>query len=63
MKHFKREAMIQADVYVAIVVLGMAAMFAVPALMTFIESDRCMDAGGAYNYEHGVCVEPRKSPG
>jgi hypothetical protein len=60
MKHFKREALIQAAIPMAIVLLGLMLMFTVQVLITFVESDKCMDAGGAYDYSAGVCMEPRQ---
>ncbi len=50
-----------AIIFLAIVLISVLAAIVVPRLMNFLEIDRCLDAGGAFDYERGICeMEQRK---
>lgn len=51
-------------VFLAIVLLSVLAALVMPRLLNYLEVDRCLDAGGAFNYENGICeVEQSKEEG
>ncbi len=52
---FHREAKIMLWLFIAVLVVGFLAAMLVPKIITFIEVDRCLDTGGAFNYEKRSC--------
>jgi hypothetical protein len=53
--HFRREAKIMAGYFICLVVIGVLAGLLLPRLRLWLAVDRCLDAGGAYNYRARVC--------
>jgi len=41
--------------FITVIFLGIFAAIVVPRLMFHLEVDRCLDLGGSYNYEAGLC--------
>jgi hypothetical protein len=58
-QHFRREAKIMAGVFVVLMVLALAAGVFGPRLLRYIEVDRCLDAGGSYEYDTAACKVER----
>ena len=38
------------------IALGIGAAFVVPWIQTLVASDRCLDAGGSYDYKTEICI-------
>jgi len=53
--HFRRESKIMVGLFITVIFLGIFAAIVVPRLMFHLEVDRCLDLGGSYNYEAGLC--------
>ena len=52
---FRRESKLMVGVFFAVILLGVLAAIVVPRLMFHFDVDRCLDLGGAFNYEKGRC--------
>ncbi len=57
--HFRREAKIMAGLFVAVVTVGLLIGLLVPYVRQWLVIDRCLDAGGSYNYQTRVCEGAR----
>jgi hypothetical protein len=57
--HFRREAKIMAGFIVGLVVIGLLVGLLAPLIVQWLAVDRCLDAGGRYNYETRVCEGAR----
>jgi hypothetical protein len=58
-RHFLRETKILVGLFLAPIVLAVLVGLFGPQLLRFLEVDRCLDAGGSYDYDAGICkVEP-----
>jgi hypothetical protein len=54
--HFRREAKLMLAAAVGVpVLLAIAGAFVAPFLVEYLAVDRCLDAGGQFNYGQGVC--------
>ena len=52
---FHREAKIMLWLFILVLVVGFLAAMLVPRVITFIEVDRYLGAGGTFNYEKRSC--------
>jgi hypothetical protein len=43
--------------FFGMIALGIVAALLLPDVLQFLEADRCLDAGGRFNYETGHCVK------
>ena len=57
--HFRREAKIMVGFFVSIVAVGLLIGLLMPRIRLWVAVDRCLDAGGAYNYQARVCEGAR----
>jgi len=54
--NFKKEAKLNLWLFVGIVAAGILAAWLIPYLSEFIAVDKCLDAGGSFNYQTGECI-------
>jgi hypothetical protein len=59
--HFEREAKIMAWFLPALILLALIGGLLLPWLMEQMAIDRCLDSGGAFNYEIRTCAHEAKS--
>jgi hypothetical protein len=59
--HFRREAKIMLGLIVGIVVAGLLVGLLLPRIAQWLAGDRCLDAGGTYNYHRRACEGARPS--
>ena len=57
--HFRREAKIMAAFIVGLVLVGLLVGVLAPRIAQSLAVDRCLDAGGRYNYQLRVCEGAR----
>jgi hypothetical protein len=55
-RHFKLESALMVAAFVIPIVLGVVAAIVVPYIRTQVAIDRCLDAGGSYDYKIQLCV-------
>jgi cytochrome c biogenesis factor len=65
--HFRREAKLMAGVVLAVLLLGVLAAVLVPSIVQFVAVDKCLDAGGTFDYANNTCqlgekLAPRSPP-
>jgi len=53
--HFRREAKIMAGFIVGLMVIGLLVGLTAPRIARWLVVDRCIDAGGRYNYQLHRC--------
>jgi hypothetical protein len=58
--HFRREARIMAGFFVILVAVGFLAAWLAPRIQQYVAVDRCLDAGGSYNYRTKTCEGARR---
>lgn len=49
-------------VVLAVLLLGVLAAIVVPQLVQFVAVDKCLDAGGAFDYANSTCQLEQKLP-
>ena len=54
---FKLEGWLPFALIFGMITLGVLAALVLPRVLQFFEVDRCLDAGGKYNYETDVCIK------
>lgn len=54
--HFSREAKLMVGICLFVFVLGLLAAIFIPEIKQFFDVDRCLDAGGAFDYKANTCV-------
>ena len=57
--HFRREAKIMLGFIVGVVVMGLLLGLLLPRIVQWLAVDRCLDAGGTYNYQRRACEGAR----
>jgi hypothetical protein len=59
---FKVEGWLPVAIFLTVLGIGLVAAFVAPLVLSYLDVDRCLDAGGAYNYESNHCVyrDPRR---
>jgi len=55
-RHFKLESWLMVGAILVPIALGIGAAFVVPWIQTLVASDRCLDAGGSYDYKTEICI-------
>ncbi|MGK2945649.1 MAG: hypothetical protein ACSLFC_13015 [Desulfuromonadales bacterium] len=60
---FKKEAKFMVGTIIGLIVVVVLAAWLIPFLSHHIEVDRCLDSGGAYDYENNVCLFSDKKAG
>lgn len=58
--HFHREARIMVALIIGVIGIGLLVALLAPRLMEWLAVDRCLDAGGSYNYQARVCEGARQ---
>ena len=53
--HFRREARIMIGFFVALVGMSLILGLRGPRVARWLPVDRCLDAGGSYNYQSRIC--------
>lgn len=61
-RHFRREAKLMVVVVLAVLLLGVLAAIFGPHLVQFVAVDKCLDAGGAFDYANSTCQFGHKAP-
>jgi hypothetical protein len=61
-RHFRREGKLMAGVVLVVLLLGLLAAILIPPLMQFFAIDKCLDAGGAFDYATNTCQLEQKVP-
>ena len=60
--HFRREAKLMMSIFLLVLLLGLLIAVFAPKIMQFIAADKCLDAGGAFNYKTNACVGAENQP-
>jgi hypothetical protein len=55
-RHFKFKGWLMLAVLLVPIALGIIAAIVVPYLQTYLADDRCLDAGGSYDYKTESCI-------
>jgi hypothetical protein len=55
-RHFKIESWLMVALFLVPVIFALIAAILVPYIRGQIAIDRCLDAGGSYNYKTDTCV-------
>ncbi|MDD4930065.1 MAG: hypothetical protein PHP85_12435 [Gallionella sp.] len=58
--HFRREAKLMMGIFLFVLLLGLLVAVFAPKITQFIAVDKCLDAGGKFDYKEKVCVGARK---
>jgi len=57
--HFRREAIIMIGFFAFLVAGSLLLALVVPSIKQYFAVDRCLDAGGSYNYRTRTCEGAR----
>jgi hypothetical protein len=61
-RHFRREAKLMVGFVLALFAIGVLVAVFVPPLVRFVAVDKCLDAGGAFDYASGTCQLDERLP-
>jgi hypothetical protein len=59
-RHFRFEGKLMLAVVLLPLIVGIVAALVLPNVLSWLEGDRCMNAGGQYDRENGRCVVETK---